>query len=175
MQQRLAQMPPAQRAQVEALLASRGGAGAAALGRGTAPTPEASFVKAGPSKTVSRMRCDTYKKMVGGAADEDICIATLAAAGLTAADFRVLDSFSSFMGQLASAPQAPRSDYMNWNEMNKAIGFQGMPIETIHYESGMPSRQDTVQKIERTNVPAGTFDLPAGLTKSEIPIPRPPR
>jgi len=113
--------------------------------------------------------------MVGGAQDEDICIATLAAAGLTAADFRVFDSFSNFAGELASAPQTPRSDFMNWNEMNKAIGFQGIPLDTIHYESGMPSRQDTVQKIERINVPANTFDLPPGLTKTEIPGPPPGR
>lgn len=181
LQQRLASMPPAQRAQLEALLQGRGRAGAAGLGapgRGGGPAatqgqvPQVSFVKAGPSKTISRMRCDMYRKMVDGAQDEDICIATLAATGLAAADFRVLDSFSNFMGPLTSSPQAPRSDFMSWNDMNKAIGFQGMPLDTIHYESGMPSRQEIVQKIERMNVPASTFDLPAGLAKAEIPGPR---
>ena len=117
------------------------------------------------------MRCDGYRKMVDGTQDEDLCIATLSAAGLTAADFKVLESFSNFMGPLTSSPRAPREDFMSWNEMNKAIGFQGMPLDTVHYESGMPSRQDTVQKIERLSLPANTFDLPAGLTKSEIPGP----
>jgi hypothetical protein len=172
LQQRMASMPPAQRAEMEALLKSRGlgnlpGAGA------PKPPPQINFVKAGPAKTVSRMRCNMYRKMVDGAQDEDICISTLAAAGLTAADFRVLESFSNFMGALSSAPQAPRSDLMRWSDMTKAIGFQGMPLDTVHYESGMPSRQDTVQKIERMNVPANTFDLPPGLTKQEIPGPRP--
>jgi len=172
LQQRMASMPPAQRAQMEALLKSRGlgGLPGAAAPK---PPPQVNFVKAGPGKTVSRMRCDMYRKMVDGARDEDICISTLAAAGLTAADFRVVESFSSFMGPLSSAPQAPRSDIMSWQDMNKAIGFQGMPLDTVHYESAMPSRQDTVQKIERVNVPANTFDLPPGLTKQEIPGPRP--
>ncbi len=181
-QQQLAQMTPAQRAQMEALL-SRGGAGAspglaAALGRGgpaaaQGQVPKVNYAKAGPSKTISRMRCDMYRKTVDGAQDEEVCIATLAATGLTAADFRVLDNFSTFMGALTSSPQAPRNDYMSWNDMNKAIGFEGMPLDTVHYESGAPSRQETVQKIERVNVPGNTFDLPPGLTKVEIPAPPP--
>src|SRR5215470_8486142 len=52
MQQRLANMPPAQRAQMEALLARQGLAG----GPAGAPrqAPQASFVKAGAGKTVAR-------------------------------------------------------------------------------------------------------------------------
>jgi hypothetical protein len=183
MQAQMAQMPPQQRAMMEAMLAGRGGAGGPPGGPGRAGLPggpgraglpgaqrqpAVNYVKAGPSKTISRMRCDMYRKTVDGAQDEDVCIGTLAATGLTAADFRVMDSFSSFMGQMSSAPQAPRSDIMSWNEMNKAIGFQGVPLDTVHFEGGTPSRQETVQKIERLNVPANTFDLPPGLAKVDI-------
>jgi hypothetical protein len=161
MQQRMASLPPAQRAQIEAMMAGRGGA----LGGPAAKRPPATYTKAGPSKTVANIRCDTYKRTNNGTQDEDICISPLATAGLTAADFKVLDSLSTFIEPLTSATQMPRTDIMDWAAMNKAIGFQGMPMDTIQYSDGKPSDQMTVQKIQRVAIPANAFDLPSGYTQ----------
>ena len=164
MQEQMAKMPPAQRAQMEAMMAGRGGIGGAA-----AKPAEVTFTKAGTSKTVANIRCDVYKRATNGAQDEEICIAPIGQAGLTAADFRVLESMSEFVAPIRSAPQAPNDDFMSWGTMNKAIGFQGMPLDTIRYEGRAPSSQQTVQKIERTNIPASTFELPQGYTMQAIP------
>jgi hypothetical protein len=175
LQARLATMPPAQRAQMEAMLAGRGGAGGPPPGAPGGQRPsQVVYAKAGANKTVAKIRCDTYHKSIDGAQNEDVCIAPIGSAGLTANDFKVLDSFSSFAQPIVGAPQANRDDYMDWNAMNRAIGFQGFPLDTVHYSDGKASRQDTVQKIERQNIPAGTFELPAGLTQQGIPG-RPPR
>ena len=64
---------------------------------------------------------------------------------------------------------APRSDFLNWNEMNKAIGFQGIPLETTVYSGGKPFQQDTVQKIEHSAIPTAAFELPQGLTRQDLP------
>jgi hypothetical protein len=176
MQQRLANMPPAQRAQMEAMLQARGLGGAAGAQPGIPPgiggpaaqtgtVPKVAYIKAGLNKNVAKMRCDMYRKTLDGEQDEDVCIAPITAAGLTAADFRVLDSLNTFVEPVTSAPQMPRSDFMSWAAMNRAIGFQGLPLDTIHYLNGMPEREETVQKIERTNIPASTFELPPGLTQ----------
>jgi hypothetical protein len=164
MREQMAKMPPQQRAQMEAMMAARGGVGGAA-----GKPAEVSFTKAGTSKTIANIRCDVYKRATNGAQDEEICIAPIAQAGLTAADFRVLESMSEFVAPIKSAPQAPNDDFMSWGTMNKAIGFQGMPLDTIRYVGGTPSNQQTVQKIERVTIPASTFELPEGYTLQQIP------
>jgi len=168
LQAQLAQLPPEQRARVEAQLGGRGLGGAPAGGGRGAPQTT-TYVKVGQGKTVGSWRCDQYVKAVGGQKDEDVCIARIAAAGLTAADFRALEDFASFLAPVTSSQMAPHNDYMNWNEMNKAIGFQGFPLDTTMYSGGHPTTQDTVQKIERAAIPANTFDLPPGLTKQDVP------
>src|SRR5262245_39468904 len=158
LQERLAKLPPQQRAIAEQQLRGLGGG---------ASQPVA-YTKTGPGKTVSAWRCEVYAKTVGGQKQEELCIAPITAAGLTEADFHVLDLFAAFMGPVATSPVAPRADYLNWSELSKAIGFLGIPLQTTSLSSGQPAQQDTMQKIERVNIPADTFDLPAGLTKREL-------
>jgi hypothetical protein len=52
--------------------------------------------------------------------------------------------------------------------MNKAVGFQAVPLDTVTYVGGKPDAQETVTKIDRTTIPASTFELPAGLSKQEM-------
>ena len=176
MQAQMAQMPPEQRAMMEQMMASRGlgGPHGPPGARAAAPVapPQVAYSKAGGGKRVASWNCDIFRKTVNGQQEEELCIAPISAAGLTTGDFQVLERFASFIAPMTSSPMMPRSDFMNWNEMNKAIGFQGMPIDTIMYSDGRPSRQQTVTKIERTAIPASTFDLPPGFTKREMGPPQ---
>jgi hypothetical protein len=158
LQERLAKLPPQQRAIAEQQLRSMSGGA----------TEQASYAKTGPAKAVSAGRCEIYGKTVGGQKQEELCIAPISAVGLTDADFRALDLFAAFMGPIATSPIAPRADYLNWTTMNKAIGFSGIPLEATLFSGGRPAMLDTMQKIERVTIPADSFDLPAGLTKREL-------
>ena len=171
LQEQLKSLPPEQRAQIEALMAGRGGLGGPPGGRGgAAAPPQVNFAKAGGSKTVAGWSCDQYRKTVNGQQEEDLCLARITAVGLSAADFQVFERFSTFMAPLMTSPMMPKNDIiMGWNDMNKAVGFPAAPLETVTYAGGKPDRQMTVNKMERTAIPAGTYELPAGLTKQEIP------
>jgi len=169
MQAEMAKLPPEQRAQMEAMMAGRGGFAGLAGGRGGAPAaPQVSYTRAGGSKTVAGWSCDQYRKTVNGQQEEDLCIARIAATGFSQADFQVFERFSNFMSPIMSQPSVPKNDIMNWTDMNKAIGFQGVPLDTVMYSSGKPNRQQTVNKAERTAIPASTYELPTGLTKQDI-------
>jgi hypothetical protein len=159
-------MPPQQRAMIEQMLAGRGLGGAAAAP--PAP-PQITFAKAGGSKAVAGLSCETYSKSVNGQKEGDVCIAPVAAAGITAGDLQVFERLTAFIQPIASSPLVPRMDYLDWNNMTKAIGFAGFPLESVIYLQGRPSLQQTVNKIEHAAIPAGTYDLPAGLTKREMP------
>jgi hypothetical protein len=169
MQARLAQLPPEQRAQIEALMAGRG-LGGSPGGRAGAPPapPQIAYAKTGNSKTVGNWRCDFYRKTRDGQQEEDVCLAPIGSVGLSAADFQVLDRMSAFIAPMTSSPMVPRTDYLGWNAMNKAVGFQGVPLDTLLYDNGKPYAEDVVTKVERTAIPASTFELPAGLTKQEM-------
>src|SRR6266568_4562459 len=158
----------AARAQMEAMMAGRGGLAGLAGGRGGAPAaPQVSYTRAGGSKTIAGWSCDQYRKTVNGQQEEDLCIARIAATGFSQADFQVFERFSNFMSPIMSQPSVPKNDIMNWTDMNKAIGFQGVPLDTVMYSSGKPNRQQTVNKAERSAIPASTYELPAGLTKQD--------
>ncbi len=170
LQERLAQMPPQQRAMMEQMLAGHGLGGLSALaGAPSSGTPQIAFAKVGGGKTVARWNCDNYTKTVNGQKEEDVCIVPVSATGLAAADFQVLERFSAFIQPILSSPLVPKMDYMDWSGMNKAIGFPGLPLDTTIYTQGRPTIQHAVSTIERTNIPAGTYDLPAGLTKRDLP------
>jgi hypothetical protein len=172
MQAQLAQMPPEQRAMMEQMLAGRGLSGAPGGRAGGPPAPPQSvYTKTGQSKTLANARCDVYRWTISGNPEQELCLAPIASVGLSAADFQVLERFSKFMEPILSSPMIPRNSFISWNEMNKAIGFQGVPLETTTFVGTSPSQQQTVTKIERMAIPANTFDLPAGLTKQEIPGP----
>jgi hypothetical protein len=160
LQERLAKLPPQQRELAEQQL--RG------LGAGAAAAQQIAYAKTGQAKAVGTWRCELYGKTISGQRQEELCIAPISALGLADADFRVLEVFTAFMGPIATSPLAPRADTFNWSEMNRAIGFSGIPLESTLLNNGQPSLQDTMQRIERTSISPDAFDLPAGLTKREL-------
>jgi len=160
LQERLAKLPPQQRALAEQQLKG--------LGAGASAGQQVAYAKSGQTKTVGAWRCDLFDKSVTGQKQEELCIAPISALGLNDADFRALDLFTAFMGPIATSPMAPRADYFNWAAMNKAIGFSGVPLQATLLSNGSPSLQDTMQKVERVSIPADAFDLPPGLTKREL-------
>jgi len=169
LQARLAQLPPEQRAMMQQMLAARGLGGAAGASAAPAAPPQISFAKAGGGKAIAGIRCDAYSKTMNGQKQSDLCVAPVASAGMTAGDLQVFERLADFIQPIASSPLVPRMGYFDWNEMNKAIGFAGFPLESVIYIGGQPNLQQTVNKIEHATIPAGTYDLPAGLSKRELP------
>ena len=159
----LSQLPPEQRQALESLL---GGFGA------VAPQPSAPalpvFAKLGASKTVAGMSCDLYRKTVRGVQQAEFCISPATSAGFAPSDFAVLDRFSEFAAPLLASNIVPHLDDMNWAQMNRAIGFSGIPLDVVVYDKGKPDIEQTVTKIERAPVRESTFDLPPGLTKQDF-------
>jgi hypothetical protein len=163
LQDTLAQLPPEQRRALESLLG----------GIGTAPpqpagTAKPVFAKLGTGKTVAGFNCEFYRKAVNGQQRADFCISPASSAGFSASDFSVLDRFSEFAAPLMSSNIVPHLDDMDWGQLNRAVGFSGIPLEVIGYDHGKPDFDQTVTKVEHTPIRENAFDLPPGLTKQDI-------
>jgi hypothetical protein len=164
MKEKLAAVPEAQRKQVEAMMASHLGLGAA-----TAP-PQVAYEKAGDSRTVGDWSCAPYQVVVGGKASSEVCIAKLSDLGLSRDDLTVFASFGAFMAKMTAAMGVLRSPMssIDYDSMTKAIGFDGFPVQTTATLGGGRQIVVTLESIQRQDPPAGAFDIPAGYTKIDF-------
>ena len=165
MKETLAAVPEAQRKQVEAMMASHMGPGAA-----SAP-PQVAYEKAGDSRTVGDWSCAPYQVVVGGKASSEVCVAKLSDLGLSRDDLTGFVSFGAFMAKMTAAAGFLRSPMtsINFDAMSKAIGFDGFPVQTTaKFGDGGRQIVVTLKSIQRQDPPAGAFDIPAGYTKIDF-------
>jgi hypothetical protein len=162
LQAQLSQLPPEQRAQIEALMGAVGGAGAAS------GPPQVTFMKTGGSKVIAGWKCDLYRKTVNGQQEAEICLAPISVAELRPSDLQVMERFSNFIAPVMSSPLMPHLADVNWNELSKAAGFEGLPLDTLVYAHGKPDLEETIKSVERTTISPRLFELPAGLAKRDV-------
>ncbi len=160
MDQRLANLPEAQRKQVEAMMAQKGGGGMMAP---TTPSLPPSYRKLGETKTIAGYSCELYHREAGGEIS-DVCIARLDAAGLSRDDFRVFAQMLKFLPSGGDKPALYDLD-----AQRQALGFDGLPLETLIYTNGKPFMRRTVTAIQHSSIPGSTFELPPGFAKQDLP------
>jgi len=173
MKQRMAAMPEAQRQQMEKAMAGRmPGMGSAA----PEAAPVLSFQKNGAPRKVGKWDCQPYTLISDGKPEADLCVARLSDLGLTRDDLKPLIGLSDFMGKQMAAmgnQQAASMASMKFDALTKAVGYDAFQIENDYKGMGDgEGLKTTVQSIEHKDLPAGSFDVPAGYTKRDMGGPR---
>jgi hypothetical protein len=152
MQQAMANMPPEQRAQMEAM-----------MGRG-----RAMMMPAAPAKTeyhqagtdhVGKWTCDKYDVMQAGQKTGEICTVAPSALGFTAADFEVTRQMADFFKKVI--PQAAQQMFTVGRQEEQ--GFAGVPVRTV---SGQVTSEIT--EASRQTFPDTVFAVPAGFQKQSM-------
>lgn len=154
MNQAMANMTPEQRAQVEAMMRGRMGA----AGRGAAPA-RTQYRKTGTDK-VGKWTCDKYEGYRNGQKISELCTVPPSELGFTAADFAVTQQMKEFVGKLM--PQ--RADQM-LSLGSPDLGFSGVPVRSIFYNSSGTQSTTELTDVSRQNVPESTFVVPSGFQK----------
>jgi len=165
MQQRLASMPPEQRKQMEAMMASRG------MGPNAPATPpQITYTKAGEAKKVGDYTCTPFKVTMAAGLVSDFCMAKLSDLGLTRDDLKSFVAFGTFMGQMGgTGTQRSPMASLDFDSIKQQIGFDGFPVQTSHSSpDGRHNVETTLKSIQHQDPPAGTFDLPAGFTRQDM-------
>jgi hypothetical protein len=159
MNDQMKNLPPEQRARIEAMMAGRGGmAGAAG-----AAAEKTEYKKTG-SDRVGQWTCDKYEGTRGGQKIEELCAVAPQTLGFTAADFAVTRDLQAFFGKLA--PQ--NADSLFRIGSAAAQGFSGVPVRRVTFGSA-PSTSELVDVI-RQNIPDATFTVPEGFQKEASPF-----
>jgi hypothetical protein len=155
MQAALEKVPPAQRAQMEALMKGRMGGAAAA-------PPKIESKRAGSDK-VGRWSCEKYEVFSNGQKSSDVCAVDPSALGVTAKDLDVSRQLAEFIsvvpqmaGQVAVVGRV------------ETQGFAGFPVRSTMYTGGRTVTTELVEASRQT-FQDSLFTVPAGFTKQSMP------
>jgi len=160
MKDKIANMPPEQRAKMEAMISQLGGAPAGPVG-GPGGRPE--YRRAGSDK-VGKWACDKYEGFRNGKKVSEVCTVEPKALGLTEADFEVTKQVGSFFEKML--PQVV--DQMVGVGRIETQGFAGIPIRRSAYDGDKVLWTSEVTDIKRENFPDSTYDVPAGFQKQTM-------
>ena len=154
MQEQMKNLPPEQRAQVEAMMRGRGMPGGPA-----SAAPKTTYKKVG-TDTVGKWSCDKYEGYQDEKKVSEICTVDPKSLGFTAADFQVTQQLSQFFGRLM--PQ--RADRLFAIGTPEQQGYSGVPVRTITFSGDQRTTSELVD-AKRQAFPDSTFEAPAGYTK----------
>ena len=151
-QKQLAGMPPEQRAQIEAMMKGRMGAGG-----GAAPKPQ--YRKAG-TDTVGKWTCTKYESYEGETRTSEICTVEPKALGLTEADFAFTKQFVEFFKKIV--PQMASQVFAIGTVEQQ--GFSGVPVKR---KVSVLGREITTEitDVTRQTFPDASYAVPAGYQK----------
>ncbi len=151
----LESMPPAQRAQMEAMMKGRG----AQIG-GPAAKPE--YHKGGTQK-VGQWTCDVYEMRIEGQRSGEVCTVSPQALGFTPADFAVTRQMAEFMRGMS----AQAADNMFQIGRPDEQGFSGVPVRRVSTVLGREVITE-VTGTRRQDVPDSMFVVPMDFTKQAM-------
>lgn len=160
MQEQLRNLPPAQRAQLEAMMRGRGMPGGGA--------PQVEFRRTGTDR-VGSWTCTSYDGLVGGMKTMELCTVDPSVLGFTAADFAVSRRLAEFFGALM--PQEAGAMFRIGAD---DAGFSGVPVRRVALGGRQPMTTELVE-VSRQTFSDDLFAVPAGYTRQASPFGAPPQ
>jgi hypothetical protein len=155
MQQQMANLPPEQRARIEAMMAGRG------MAPGAAPKTE--YKKVGTDK-VGKWTCDKYEGSRNGQKTAELCTVDPPALGFTAADLEVAHQLQAFFEKV----MPPGADNMFRIGTGQGQEFSGVPVRRVSF--GATPTTSEVTAVSRQSFPDATFAVPDGFQKEASPF-----
>jgi hypothetical protein len=160
-QGRLAGLPPAQRAQIEAMMRGRGAPPAAPA----APPPlKTEYRKTGTDK-VGKWTCDKYEGYMNGQKVSELCAVDPRALGLALSDFEITKQFATFFSGMMSQFQGRGRGEMFAIGSVESQGFSGVPVRHATYANGALQSTMELTDVSRQSFAASTYAVPSGFQK----------
>ena len=156
MKEKIAKLPPEQRAQMEAAMSRMGAS------PGTAPArPE--FKKTGTDK-VGKWTCDKYEGFRGGVKVSEVCALDPTVLGMTPADLEVGKQVSAFFKTLI--PMA--GDQLVAIGATESQGYPGIAVRRIRYNGTTVQSTSEMTEVTRQTFDDASYAIPAGFQKQAI-------
>jgi hypothetical protein len=163
MQEAMKNMPPEQRAQIEAAMRGRGAGGRMGGMPGAAPA-KTEYKKVG-TDTVGKWTCDKYEGYSNGQKTSEICTVDPKVLGFSMTDFAVTKDLAAFFDKIPmlAAQQTFRIG------TPEEQGFSGVPVRSVTTAGGQTVTSE-ITEVKRQAFPDSAFQAPAGYAKQASPL-----
>ena len=157
MKEKIANMPPEQRAKMEAAMGRMGGA----AGAGAPVRPE--YKKTG-TDTVGKWTCDKYEGFRGGVKVSEVCTVDPKVLGMTQADLEISKQVAAFFKTLL--PMG--GDQVLGIGTIETQGFAGIPVRRVRYNGTAVASTSEVVEVSRQTFDDASYAVPAGFQKQSM-------
>lgn len=160
MQERMAQMPPEQRAQMESMMGKHMPGAQKPVNREVRKT-----ARTGKSAGYA---CSYVELVADGVVEDELCV--VAPASLKGGDelMAAAQKMSALMQDIMKDIDAPwLKDTIDQQTANYAK-MGGIPVLSRHFADGKAVQETTLKAIRSESVPAAIFTVPAGYTRKEL-------
>jgi len=123
------------------------------------------FRRTGGTARYGTWSCEEVEQLTGGQPIAILCVAPLAAIGLSQDDLGAFRRFESFMRQ--GVPQAAGSPLgIDPQALEKAVGYSGFAVHARQLDSGV---ETTTLSVEKKSLAAELFEVPPGYEEQPLP------
>jgi hypothetical protein len=158
MQERMKNMPPEQRKQMEQMM------GQSVWGAGVNhKSSDWTYKAMGQKKTINGFACEMYQALEDGKPQEEVCVSPWSAGVLKKDDIAAIAKFGQQMMEDLGQGAGENAIF---GRIDKA---PGIPISRVPLEGGTRGEEEQVKSVKRGAVPASLFAIPAGYTKKDLP------
>lgn len=163
MDEKMKDMPPAQREMMEKMMKGR-----MPMSMGAA-TIKTTYKKVAAGAKVNQWVCAKYEGYREDKKVKEVWTTDWKSLGLTAETFNLMKNLGEFFEDFAKE-MAADYDRVGSEEWEKAQGYAGIPVKTLSYFDGQLRSTTEVTEVKQGELAATLFELPAGLTKKELPF-----
>lgn len=163
-EEQLKNLPPEQRAMMEKMLKGQ------MKGMGVVPNEEVKkpvYEKVGSGEHVQEWVCDKYEQKQDGVREADIWTVPYAEVKLGAEDFQVFQDMAAFLKKLPMGQQSGQLPFEGMGD-DSGSGFSGVPVKQVFYANGAVESQWELEKVEKRELEASLFELPADYVKKGL-------
>jgi hypothetical protein len=159
MEEAMAKMPPEQRKQVEQMMS---GGGAKSTLENKKKAENIKWEPTGQKQTVAGFRCDGFKEIREGKLHARGCFIPWSASAMTKGDMVPFAKFQDFFAEFGFTEFSGQALIA----YEKLPGFPGKWTPAAS-EGGEGKEEQTLSSLQRGNIPADKFAIPAGYKKTD--------
>jgi len=162
LQERMKDMTPEQRAQMEKMMGGR-----LPPGMGEAET-KTEIKRTARTDKVSGYSCTYVQVFENGALTDEMCVTP--SKDIKGSDELITTAtrMAGLMREMMSTMNAPWLKQMAEKQVQNFAALGGIPVSSRHFEAGEPQSETTLTSIRTETLAASTFEIPAGYTRKEM-------
>lgn len=166
LQERMKNMPPEQRAQMEKMLGGR------MPGAGGEAQPQPEIKRTSRNDKINGYSCTYVEVREGAALTDEICVAPANALKGSAELMSVARKMSALVNDMMASMDAPWLKQMAQKQIQNFEALGGIPVLSRHFVDGKPHNETHLNSIGTETVAATRFEIPAGYTRKDMMAPR---